>query len=416
MDEGFKDTMKDGKPYILCLVDNSDWCWAHDVNNIIRALGDRYAFRVLQAQQVQKAFHERTDFDLVWNRGYSWTPEGMVRAMGLQGRYIWTMTTGGAALDGRIKSSRGTAEGALGMVAQNSEARERLSKEFPDIPFAWLMQGSVDTNHFRPPQDIEEMVRKRANRPFTVGFAGNAIGSRAELKGLPLVREAVKTFGDRVRLVTCLKDTRTALPHEEMPSFFANIDLYAQPSDSEGCSNSVIEALACGVPCVIGKVGYHAELYNINAQYHELFPIHSVERTVEAVAQSISFWINRPAHERQYAAGFARGMAMQMFDVPVVAREVDEMLTQALDWIYTQRIHALTFGEHGDCVWVVALQPVQYRKPYAPGERFLIRKHHLRWMGKAVEPVMMPVADADDRLDALGRWLQKNNPERIKAQ
>lgn len=51
------------------------------------------------------------------------------------------------------------------------------------------------------------------------------------------------------------------IPHKDMPKeFYHKIDCLILPSLGEGCSNVTTEALACGVPVLTTKVGYHGEM------------------------------------------------------------------------------------------------------------------------------------------------------------
>lgn len=51
-----------------------------------------------------------------------------------------------------------------------------------------------------------------------------------------------------------------AIPHANLPKFFAAADVMALPSASEGLANAWVEALACGTPIVITDVGGAREL------------------------------------------------------------------------------------------------------------------------------------------------------------
>lgn len=46
---------------------------------------------------------------------------------------------------------------------------------------------------------------------------------------------------------------RPSVPRSEVVAIFANVDVLVQPSDDENFGSSVAEALACGVPCIVGQ-------------------------------------------------------------------------------------------------------------------------------------------------------------------
>lgn len=51
-----------------------------------------------------------------------------------------------------------------------------------------------------------------------------------------------------------------SLPHEKVFDWLDNIDIYIQPSNTEGLSRSVIEAMSRACPCIVSNVGGNPEL------------------------------------------------------------------------------------------------------------------------------------------------------------
>jgi glycosyltransferase involved in cell wall biosynthesis len=47
---------------------------------------------------------------------------------------------------------------------------------------------------------------------------------------------------------------------KDVPKFLAALDILVSPSRSEGFPNAVVEAMACGVPCVATDVGVNSEI------------------------------------------------------------------------------------------------------------------------------------------------------------
>jgi len=113
-----------------------------------------------------------------------------------------------------------------------------------------LQPNGVDLDHFVPAE--------RQDRRLTLGFAGNIQGSYAFYKGWNVYQEAASLVD--VDQVNVLYGTESRLPPEKMVSdFYHKIDVLVLASQNEGCSNVITEALACGVPVICTKVGYHGE-------------------------------------------------------------------------------------------------------------------------------------------------------------
>jgi L-malate glycosyltransferase len=53
---------------------------------------------------------------------------------------------------------------------------------------------------------------------------------------------------------------REPLPHDKIPDWLRTLDIFVLPSISEGCPNILMEALACGVPCIATRTGANEEL------------------------------------------------------------------------------------------------------------------------------------------------------------
>ncbi|MDG5467817.1 glycosyltransferase family 4 protein [Deltaproteobacteria bacterium IMCC39524] len=55
------------------------------------------------------------------------------------------------------------------------------------------------------------------------------------------------------------------VPHEQLPEFYQKAELFVQPSFYEGMSNTVLEAMACGLPVIASGEGGREELLRDNA-------------------------------------------------------------------------------------------------------------------------------------------------------
>lgn len=140
----------------------------------------------------------------------------------------------------------------------SSRLRRTYTSLGGEAPTAVLSDG-VDTDLFRPRLDSGDESDER--RPLRVGWVGNSAWnakSGDDPKGLHTVlapaMELLDGMGIEVELVLADRavDHR---PHEEMPDYYASIDVLVCSSLHEGTPNPVLEAMACGVPVVSTDVG-----------------------------------------------------------------------------------------------------------------------------------------------------------------
>jgi glycosyltransferase involved in cell wall biosynthesis len=116
-----------------------------------------------------------------------------------------------------------------------------------------LIPNGIDLEQWRPDQ------RAAVERPFTAGFVGNITSpAKREYKGYDLVVDACRRAGIRLRRATL---GRFQIPHDQMmKKFYHEIDVLIHPTLGEGCSNTLMEAAACGVPIITTRTaGYHGE-------------------------------------------------------------------------------------------------------------------------------------------------------------
>jgi glycosyltransferase involved in cell wall biosynthesis len=101
---------------------------------------------------------------------------------------------------------------------------------------------------------------------------------------------------------------------------YPNIDIYVQASRRESMSNSVIEAMSRGIPCVVTDVGGLPETV-VDGQTGFVIPTDQPQACATAVARLLS--------DRQTFARFSRAAsdrAHRFFDVHKVMRETVEVI------------------------------------------------------------------------------------------
>jgi glycosyltransferase involved in cell wall biosynthesis len=125
------------------------------------------------------------------------------------------------------------------------------------------------------PNGVDEQL---FNRKFVVGFVGAKDSS--EHKGLHLVRKACEELNIELKVAH-----EHNYSHEEMPEFYKQIDCLIIPSQSEGCHNPTMEALAMNKMVLSTDVGIVRELEGIILVDRDLNTIKDALRKVSGRIQ-----------------------------------------------------------------------------------------------------------------------------------
>lgn len=221
---------------------------------------------------------------------------------------------GGMLVDKQYIGTRYNEQLALcgAVISTNNQLHEIASKANSN---SYLIPNGLDLELFKPPV-------KRENRPFTAGFAGNIWGSGAIYKGYNLYVQAMVRL-PKYKMKTVLH-AHSQIDHTDMPEmFYHQIDCLVLPSLGEGCSNVTAEALACGVPVITTKVGYHGEM--LLNEMECLF----CERDIDSIADCVKRLAD-DAELRNSLSVNGRLFAEKHHDINVIAKQYDQVFQTVL--------------------------------------------------------------------------------------
>lgn len=186
--------------------------------------------------------------------------EGIPSVVGVGEGEFWTIEPVG------FPRATGEMRAASAFLAVSTRLAEELTAQLA-IPCGKIevFPNGVELEVFRPPDDRAALCRELgiSSQAFNVGYVGPLI----EQKGYPQLREAIEGLED-VRLVLLGRGTLPAndrqiafqgtVAHSEVPKHLGACQIFVLPTLIEGSCNSVIEAMACGLPIVTSN-GRHMD-------------------------------------------------------------------------------------------------------------------------------------------------------------
>jgi glycosyltransferase involved in cell wall biosynthesis len=129
------------------------------------------------------------------------------------------------------------------------------------------------------------------------------VGGVLELQHLNELQQLIQTLG-------LTNNIRFLGPSEDVLSLLKISDVYCLASRSEGFSNALLEAMACGIPCVATRVGGNAEAV---ADNQSGFLVESEDS--DTLADKIKILLRNPALARQMGDE-GRRIVEEKFTIP----------------------------------------------------------------------------------------------------
>lgn len=292
---------------ILCKCFGYDWSWGLTIDNIIRQLPD---FEFIK-EEVKKDTRE-IQADMIWSQQVTALPNISERR---RGKTVCRL--GGNRTFDEAGPVRNRFEEAMrtvyAVVATNTKLYEIAKAVNPNT---YMIPNGLDLNEWRP-------VSGKRPQAFTVGFVGNIQSSiYREYKGYDMVVEACKSL--RVTLKNALY-RQGQIPHEKMRErFYSKISVIVHPTRGEGCSNCLMEALACGVPVITTReAGFHGE--RLENGVNVLF----CERTVDSVKDCIAR-LKSDTKLRQRLSENGRKFAVEHHDIIKISEQYRKIFNECI--------------------------------------------------------------------------------------
>lgn len=111
---------------------------------------------------------------------------------------------------------------------------------------------------------------------------------------------------------------------KHLAALFTHAGLFVQPSENEGMSMALLEAMAYGLPVVVSDIAPNIEV--VRGGYGVVFPV----KDVEALKQEMAHYINRP-DEAKRLGELARQHIDDAFSWDAIARRTAEVYQDTID-------------------------------------------------------------------------------------
>lgn len=308
---------------ILSVENTHSWSWGIVIQELMRQLPAHECVRVLRGEfhcpnpRCNQVYHRNVDPDL--EKYFDVLLPQNCDSIRLIAAGDKTVARIGGLDMGNPDTARYSAdfERVAAIVATNQQLANIALAANPNTV---LIPNGVDLDTFVP-----AVPNPNFDRRFTMGFAGNIWGGGAEYKGWQyFVMAQCLLAAEGVEQIHLLHNANQ-IPHADMPTgFYHKIDALILPSRGEGCSNVVSEALACGVPVLTTKVGYHGEM--LIDELNCLF----IERDANMIADTIRRLLSDTELRTRLAVN-GRKFAEEYHDVKKVAAAYDKVFQQVIN-------------------------------------------------------------------------------------
>lgn len=296
------------KKKIAIIIDQEGWAFYNSAVQIKKDLEKYYDIDIISMEIFQgnavKIFILSKEYDLtyfMWRGFISWiysdASKSYIESLGytyeefeeeyLKNNNIVTLICDHLFLnDEGHKLTEFICNNVKGYIVSSKKLMDIYSQN-PNIksPSAVIPDG-VDLNLFKM-YNTSKYKDFYEKKEAVIGWAGNSKfvdENDDDLKGVQkVIKPAIDELlaeGYNIKLDIVDRNIKM-IPHKDMPNYYNNIDIYVCASRTEGTPNTILEAMACGVPVISTDVGIVPEVFGT------LQKTYIIERTKEDLKNKI---------------------------------------------------------------------------------------------------------------------------------
>lgn len=165
----------------------------------------------------------------------------------------------------RVARELKSLNGVVAVSTRNKHVLVDLS--IVDSSKVHVFPNAYRSDRFRKIDKYE--ARKQLGLPSSL-FIAAFVGSFDERKGMPQLLKAARLLGTKIGIICAGKGPITPdvenclfsgpVHHDELSWFYNAADVFVLPTQNEGMSNAIIEAMACGLPIISSDLPFNDDI------------------------------------------------------------------------------------------------------------------------------------------------------------